>query len=340
MASKPPHKPTLKTIAQQLGLHHSLISRVLRGSSDVRVSEEKRRLILQTADEVGYRPNRLGSSLRSQASHVVALLSPDITNPFHARLFSGAEKAARQAGYDLLLCHVSDHRDSTDLADAVTRGLVDGVLVACAWEPDPRLALLRAAQLPYVLINRPSGDPQDLQFLPDDEATALLAAQALVERGHQRILAIFSDMRMGSMRRRCDAFVRHLHALAPRAELSIRDNVNSVEALRRLIADTVNNALLQRPTAIFVPHSQYTAIVVEEITLRHGLRVPQDISILGYGAEPESALSAVCVPVETMGAEGMAALLRLIEGEVPGPSKAYAPVLNGGLSLSDRRTGS
>lgn len=332
-------KPTLKTIAQSLGLHHSLISRVLRGASDVRVSDEKRRLILQTARDVGYRPNRMGSSLRSQASHVVALLTPDITNPFHSRLFSGAEKAARQAGYDLLLSHVSDHRDSTDLADAVTRGLVDGVLVACAWQPDPRLALLREAQLPYVLINRPSGDPQDLQLLPDDEATGLLAAQALVERGHERILAIFSDMRMGSMRRRCDAFVRHLHGLAPRTELTIRDNVNSAAALRELIADVACNAILQRPTAIFVPHSQYTAIVVEEVSIRHGLRVPQDISVLGYGAEPASALSAVCVPAETMGAEGMEALLRLIRGEAAGPSKAYMPTLNDGLTLSVRRAG-
>ena len=326
-------KPTLKSIAQSLGLHHSLISRVLRGTADVRVSPEKRRLILQTAHEVGYRPNRMGSSLRSQASQVVALLTPDITNPFHSRLFSGAEKAARLAGYDLLLCHVSDHRDSTDLADAVTRGLVDGVLVACAWQPDPRLALLREAQLPYVLINRPSGDPQELQFLPDDEATGLLAAQALAERGHQRILAIFSDMRMGSMRRRCDAFVRHLHALAPRTELTIRDNMNSAAALRQVIADMAGNAILQRPTAVFVPHSQYTAIVVEEVSIRHGLRVPQEVSILGYGAEPASALSAVCVPAETMGAEGMEALLRLIRGEPAGPSKAYAPVLNAGLTL-------
>lgn len=327
-------KPTLKSIAQSLGLHHSLISRVLRGADDVRVSEEKRRLILQTARDVGYRPNRMGSSLQSQASKVVALLTPDITNPFHSRLFSGAEKAARLAGYDVLLCHVSDHRDSTDLADAVTRGLVDGVLVACAWQPDSRLVVLRENQLPYVLINRPSGDPKDLQFVPDDEATGQLAAQALTERGHHRILAIFSDMRMGSMRRRCDSFVQHIHALAPKTELTIRDNVNSASALRQVIADMASNSILRRPTAIFVPHSQYTAIVVEEVTLRHGLRVPQEISILGYGADSASALSSVCVPAETIGAEGMDALLRIIQGNPPGSSKAYPPTLNAGLTLS------
>lgn len=328
-------KPTLKTIAQSLGLHHSLISRVLRGSSDVRVSEEKRRLILQTARDVGYRPNRMGSSLQSKASQVVALLTPDITNPFHSRLFTGAERAARLAGYDVLLCHVSDHRDSTDLADAVTRGLVDGVLVACAWQPDSRLSLLRETKLPYVLINRPSGDPQDLQFVPDDEATGRIAAQALVARGHERILAIFSDMRMGSMRRRCDSFVQHIRKLAPKTELTIRDNVNSAAALRQVVADVASNAIMQRPTAIFVPHSQYTAIVVEEVTIRHGLRVPHEISILGYGAEPASVLSSVCVPAETIGSEGMGALLRLLSGEAPGASKAYTPTLNDGMTLAD-----
>lgn len=327
-------KPTLKSIAQTLGLHHSLISRVLRGSTDVRVSEEKRRLILQTAQQVGYRPNRMGSSLKSQASNVVALLTPDITNPFHSRLFIGAEKAARAAGYDVLLFHVSDNRESTDMAEVVTRGLVDGVLVACAWQPDSRLALLRQAQLPYVLINRPSGDPLDPQFVPDDEATGQIAAQAIAEHGHRHVLAIFSDLRMGSMRIRRDAFVRALNANAPAAQVVIRDNVNSITALREVIDQVAACTAATRPTVIFVPHSQYSGLVVEEVTIRHGLRVPQDLSVLGYGADPTSVLSSVCVPAEVIGAEGMHALLQMMNGDQAPASRTYAPTINSGMTLA------
>jgi DNA-binding LacI/PurR family transcriptional regulator len=327
-------KPTLKSLSKATGIDPSLISRVLRGAKDARVSVDKRQLILRTAREAGYRPDRMGSSLRSRSSKVVALLTPDITNPFHSLLFRGAESTARLAGYEVILCHVPDAGQGGEQIESVTRSLVDGVLVACAWQPDPRLEVLRSSALPYVVINRPSGEAQDVQFLPDDTATGALAATSVIEHGHRKIVAAFSDMRMGSMRLRRQAFVDTALALDPSCQLSIRDDIKDPVEIRALIQELAANAPQDRPTALFVAHSQYAAVVVEEAVLRHRLRIPDDLAVLGYGADFDSAISSLFVPAEKIGADGMRALIGMITGAPPTLSRTYAPVLNCGTTLA------
>ncbi len=329
-------KPTLKSLSNLLGLHPSLISRVLRGASDARVSDEKRQLIIDTARQVGYRPDRMGRSLKFRSSKIVAVLTPDITNPFHSLLFRGAESAARLAGYQVILCHVDDAvANGLELMESVTQGLVDGVLVACAWTPDPRLKALKTAGLPYVLINRPSGDAGDVQFVPDDVETGRLAAQALIERGHRRIVALFSDLRIGNMKGRRDSFAEFLRELDPRCVLTVFDGITQKSELRRLCAQLMSGAA-DRPSAIFVPHSQQAATVLEE-ALRHRVRVPDDLSVLGYGGDVDSAISAVCVPAEAMGAHAMKALIGLIEHGAAPTGETYRPILNDGVTLSRYR---
>jgi LacI family transcriptional regulator len=325
-------KPTLKSLSITLGIHPSLISRVLRGSSDARVSDEKRQLILKAAKDAGYRPDRMGRSLKFRSSKVVAVLIPDITNPFHSLLFRGAEAAARSAGYNVILCHIDDRSaQASEVVESVTHGLVDGVLVACAWTPDPRLQILQAAGLPYVLINRPSGHPEEVHFVPDDHETGRLAAQAIVDCGHQHIMAIFSDLRIGNMRRRRDSFVHQLSVIAPAVKLTVHEGVTDNADLRSLFQRVMSQAV--RPSAIFAPHSQQASVILEE-AVRHRIQVPGELSILGYGGDPDTALSAVCVPAEHMGRDGMKALLGMIEEHSAPAGLIYQPGLNTGVTLA------
>jgi len=327
-------KPTLKSLSKILGLDPSLISRVLRGSQDARVSEENRKRILQAAQKAGYRPDRMARSLRARSSNVVALLTPDITNPFHSLFFRGAEAAARVAGFDVILGHLADVHQSEELVASVTQGLVDGVLVACAWQPDPRLKILREANMPYVVINRPSGDPNDLQFLPDDAAIGAIAAKALVDLGHKRIVGVFSDMRVGGMRMRRDAFVRKARELDPDCEVMVKEEVNSFADLRALMHELLTRSDMARPGALFFAHSQYAGVAVQEAVLRHKLKVPEDLSIIGCGTAPDSLVSSVCIPAETIGSDGMNALLGLIAGNPCASGTIYAPVLNQGATMT------
>lgn len=327
-------KPTLKSLSKTLNLHPSLISRVLRGSLDARVSDAKRQLILQVAKEAGYRPNRMGRSLRSRSSNVIALLTPDIANPYHLLFFRGAESAARTAGFEVMLSHVADVRQSSELMESVTGGWVDGVLVACAWEPDPRLEILKAAGMPYVVINRPSGNPEDVQFLPDDAAIGAMAARTLMGLGHQKVVAVFADIRLGGMRLRKEVFLREAHALNPGCEITVKENVSSFGTLRALVSEVMKMPDEARPSAIFLAHSQHAAAVIEEVTLRHKRKVPEDLTVLGCGTNPDTLISSVTIPAETIGAHGMAALLDIVAGNTPQGGALYPPVLNTGVTMA------
>lgn len=332
-------KPTLKSLAEELSVDPSLISRVLRGVLSVRVSAEKRALILETAARVGYRPDRAARSLKLRSSKIVAMLTPDITNPFHSLMFRGAESVAQTFGYSVLLCHVADegsHGEATmgKLAD----GLADGVLVACGFPLDPRLQTFKAAGLPYVLINRPTGDSCDVWYGPDDYRTGELGAEVLCESGHTRLIALFGDQRLDNMRQRRAGFLSAVKRLGllP-SDVQVFENVVSrsdIQRVLRLASDPVHPY-----TGLFVPHSALALATLEECWPLN-IKVPEHISIMGYCGEQMSRISGVYVPAERMGSDAMRRLLAMLDvpglvSESDGLVQKYAPSRHAGFTVAE-----
>lgn len=101
---------TLKDLGRQLGVDSSLVSRALRNDPGVRISAAKRTQIVALAETLGYRPNHVARSLRSRASRVLALVVPDVTNPFYSVLFRAVEIAALAKGYTIILCNTDERR--------------------------------------------------------------------------------------------------------------------------------------------------------------------------------------------------------------------------------------
>src|SRR5690606_3709127 len=110
-AGREPMSVTLETIARRVGVDVSLVSRVLRGDPRARISSEKRKQILSIARSSDYLPNRMARSLRTRRMNVLAMLTPDITNPFHSYLYRAVERTASAAGYDLMLCNTDDNAE-------------------------------------------------------------------------------------------------------------------------------------------------------------------------------------------------------------------------------------
>ena len=100
--------PTLRSLAEELGVHPSLISRVLRDDPGVRVSGEVRARVVELATKAGYRPNRVGRSFRTRETQILGMLTPDITNSFHSRLFRSVETVAAGAGVNIILSNTDD----------------------------------------------------------------------------------------------------------------------------------------------------------------------------------------------------------------------------------------
>ena len=153
---------TLRTIAALAGVSPSMVSRVLNHDPNVRISEVRRRRILEIAAETGYRPNRLARSLKLQRTFVIGMLIPDITNPYFRRSLAQSMNSPPPPVIHVILCNTADSATRfQEHLDALSDGHVDGLLIATAHRTDVALAHLHSRRLPYVLLNRGRDSDED-----------------------------------------------------------------------------------------------------------------------------------------------------------------------------------
>lgn len=144
---------TVREVAQAAGVSPMTVSRVLNRVPGAGLATRER--VLREADRLGYRPNGLAKALRERSSRTVAILVPDITNPFFPEIIRGAEDHAEAEGYSLLLCNVGeDPKREAALLGLLESKRVDGVIVCSPRLGDARLAELVARHEAAVLVNR------------------------------------------------------------------------------------------------------------------------------------------------------------------------------------------
>src|SRR5919109_2042342 len=196
---------TLKELAARAEVHPSTISRVPNNAPSLRIAPETRQRIEALLRETEYRPNGVARGLKLRQTFVLAVVIPDVTNPFFAALFRGVEDGALARGYNVLLCNTdgSPERQRSHLHSLHSRP-VDGVILASSVLRDPSVRWLRHQRIPHVLVNRFSDEGLDAFVGADDELGARLATRHLVELGHRRIghLAGKPTVSTGLIRRR------------------------------------------------------------------------------------------------------------------------------------------
>lgn len=325
---------TLESIARRVGVDVSLVSRVLRGDPKARISEEKRKKILSIATSSNYLPNRMARSLRTRRMKVLAMLTPDITNPFHSFLFRAVERRASAAGYDVILCNTDDNAERfKKLVTTLAEGHVDGLLIATARHEDPAIDWLRERGLPYVLINRRRAVDGDPWIGPDDFQAGFLGGQHLAALGHRRIAFLMGRSEIGNMGVREAGFLAALkEAGVPVDEALIcrglTDRRSGYDAVRKMLALPAE----KRPTALFAVHSVPLDGAMLAIQ-RAGLKVPDDLSLVGYSASDDPNLTSVCIPAEEMARQAVDHLLARLDDGGEDRFNATLPVV-----LVDRGT--
>ena len=306
---------TLKSLAARLGVHPSLISRVLRNDPKARLSDKRRREILAAVKESGYRPDHAGQALRNRRSSIVALAIPDIANSFYAVLFRAVEAAALEQNYSVVLCNTDEKEQAfRRLFDTLGAGHIDGWLVATGRGSDNYLDLLESANIPYLLLNRRSTRPGGSWVGPDDFQTGRIVAEHLLNQGHRRIGYISAELGIESMRRRFDGFIETLRARGADLpdDLVIAGSVNRTW-IRARTANLLKVPADRRPTALFVSNSQSLSWVLA--TIRDlDLRIPHDLSIVSYSPFSDPDVTSVVVPVNDMGRIGTEWLIAAITG--------------------------
>jgi DNA-binding LacI/PurR family transcriptional regulator len=288
----------------------STVSLVFSGKGKGRVSDATADRVRECARELGYRPNAAAQALRLGASRAVALLVPDMTNPFFSRVLRGAQRAAASAGYIVILVDTQNDRHwESQSFEALRAGPVDGYLLfevtaPEALGPDENVVLMEA-EAP----RRPS-----VRF--DGEAGATAAFEHLVELGHTRIGHLAAAFRALTFEERERARRRVLGeaGLDPDAQPRVLTPI-SIEDAR------VNGAklLADEPTAVFCDDDVIAAGMYLAARDR-GIRIPDDLSVIGFDDMDfarvlDPALTTVALDAELLGATSFELLEQRMSGE-------------------------
>jgi len=268
----------LKDVAYAAGYDISTVSKVLQGGK-IQVSGEARERILKAAAELGYRPNLLARGLRTRRSGAIALVFPGMGNPVYNALTSGAEHAATQLGVALFAYKFPATGGRDAILSLVLQGRVDGVIMADELPDEDFLAAAEEAHIPLLTLNRQAGDATRSVVL-DDESGFAVQASYLRGLGHERIAFVAVHPESATSVYCREAFLETCAASgAPvRDDHLLFCNFDGSDALFA-VADLIR--LDPLPTAI-ATGSLVTAMRIIQGLTEAGIRVPQDISVIGY----------------------------------------------------------
>lgn len=267
--------PNISDVARRAGVSTATVSRFLRGQK-VHAEDAVRRAV----EDLGYRPAAAARSLRSGVHYAIAVVVPDVTNPFFAGLVKGIESVCRSGPYSVFLVNTDENSELEDSVVASIMQRVDGIILAPATEQDKTPAHVEEAGLPLVFVDRELPGGRFDSVLVDNHGGARSAASYLVGLGHTRIAVISGPLNTTPGRERHEAFVSAIEDLGgemPEHYREIADfrEQGGYQAILRLLA------LPEPPTAVFCANNLMTAGALKALNSMR-IRVPQDLSIIGF----------------------------------------------------------
>ncbi len=272
MPPGPDRSPTIRTVAARAGVSKSLVSLVLQNSP--RVSVQRRRAVLDAMAELGYRPDPVARSLAERRTRTIGVVLDDLSNPWYVDLLHGLRPVLHGHGLRPLLADGATEPDAVEaLADLRVDGIVlVGTPAATAVE---QLAALRPGPPVVVAGTRePRLAGTDL-VANDDDAGSRAATTHLVELGHRRIAHVVGEGEVGRLRRAGYAAVVTAAGLDPQCVDGGWTEAAGERAGHELLRGP------DRPTAVFAAND-LVAVGVLTAADALGLRVPQDVSVVGY----------------------------------------------------------
>ncbi len=315
---------TIVDVAQRAGVSKSTVSNVLRGKA---VTPELARRVRHAIEELGYTPSVFAQGLARRQSRALGVLVPQIGNPFYADMLSGMEREAVRCGYRILLASTGDqpHSERRTIG-ALLQYRPAGYLVAGLRDVGAA-QLLIDRDLPVVCLDSHRVPDSAGLIILDDRLGMRLAVRHLVEAGHRRIAAVIdSDLDPGRDQR-LQGYLEELeHAgIGVDERLRIPDRVppgSREPAPRPAVVDQLMG-LDDRPTAV-VTGDDLSAIGLIDSLEARGLRVPRDISVVGFddvavAGVGRIALTTVRQAAGAMGERAAKILVEHLEAETPEP---------------------
>jgi len=320
--------PTIKDVARAAGVSVTTVSHVFNETRPV--AAETRARVRAAIDALGYAPSTLARALKGERTGTIGMLATSSTNPFFAEVISGVEERCFELGYSLILCNTGEDRERMKAQlTTMLQKRIDG-LVVMSQNVDAEifndLSYLRG--LPMVAIDTDGLD--DISVVNDDsEIGGALAATYLVQRGFRRIAVLAAPENHQRGRRRLAGFAASLESQGVRLDPTLIYSTDLTlgsgdRAMRALLA-----AQPEPPEAIFCMND-LVAVGAIHAARESGLRIPDDISVIGYddiemAAFVEPPLTTIHQPTLDIGRTGAQRLIELVEGAPPSSETVSLP---------------
>ncbi|QDH80459.1 LacI family transcriptional regulator [Echinicola soli] len=297
---------TITDIAKSLNIAASTVSRALHDSPSI--SKETKQAVMKMAKQMDYQPNMLAVSLLSKRTKTIGVIVPEITSYFFSTVISGVQDMVNEAGYKLVICQSNESfEEEQKLIETLALNRVDGFLISPASKTMKftHLERLRSSGIPVVVFDRDCPGFDADRVLVDDFDGAFQAMEYLIKTGCRRIAHIAGPKNLTTCQHRMDGYIKALQKHQIPVDESL---IEWVEGFTSEDGEEATKRLLDRrsrPDAIFAINDA-VAIGAMAIIRDKGLRIPEDISIVGFDDEPYSkyfhpSLTSVWQPVYELG---------------------------------------
>lgn len=320
---------TLEEIARLAGVSRSTVSRVINQHPNVR--PEVREQVWRVIREVGYYPHAAARNLVTRRSQIIGVVIPEtvpkvFSDPYFPVVLHAISNALAERGYHLMLSLLTPQQEEAFYQRALRGRVVDGIIVVSAQITDPLIARAYQDGLAVVSIGRYPQEPNVSYVDADNVEGARVATEHLLRLGRRRVATIAGPQTMAPGMDRLEGYRRALHAwgISPSPEWIAEGDFTEAGgymAMRRLLA--------VRPDAVFVA-SDLMAVGALKAIREAGLRVPDDIALVGYddvelARYTDPPLTTIRQPIAELGRVAVQLLLRQIEKGVREPQRVILP---------------
>lgn len=310
---------TIKDVAKMADVSISTVSRVINDSKPV--SPEARRRVLHAIEVLDYKPNEVARSLVTKKSNLIGVIVNDIGNTYVAQVLRGVEEIGRMFNYDILLSSSYGDLDvEMKFANLFSQKQVEGIILISDILNERLMFKLDELMIPYVVINRFYNIEDAATVTINNKNATYKMTQYLIDEGHEKIgyVALRKDMDRTNETYKIKGYREAMQQNDLKAKIIYAEGLDQ-EAAEDVIEDIIEDIEDKRYTALFCTQDILAIHLMNELSDR-GIRVPDDISICGFGGTELSeiirpSLTTVKEPFYDIGAVAVRKLLKSVEAK-------------------------
>ena len=275
-------KVTLKQIAKELDVSISTVSKSLKDSSEI--SEDTRQKVQAFAKLYNYKPNNIALSLKNKKTKTIGIIIPEIVHHFFATVICGVENVANEHGYNVIVCLSDESFDKEVInMEMLANGSIDGFIMSLSKETQQKKDFHHISEvinqgMPVVMFDRITNDIICDKVIIDDNLAAFQAVQTLIDKGLKKIALITTVDYVSVGKLRTEGYLKALKSNDIKVNENLILKIEDIDHCDEVIENLINNQPIE---AIFAVNELF-AVTAIKAALKKGLKIPEDIAIIGF----------------------------------------------------------